>query len=437
MLRPTPSLVLAGCLLASACVVYDTPELAGPIAPPAPTIPGGDQPTPTTPPADPTPPIPPTVPPTPPPTGGLAAAFGLWNPGPHDSCTKDQHDAYSVIGPDGKRYPTWHPPVDPSGCTFGHEHGKDPRGSDLYAEIGDIPFGLANEALLEFPGFLPRNEDHFGHKVEWVNDAVFSGAGATRTCDVLVKNHQGTHSPDAFANNVHETAYHLRCDDGAVIHFTALVSVGSGGTMLETCTSQSVATGTPNPADSPGGVGSRTIPTRFCTDDRIAGVRGWSTWHHVFTENWAVDPLARRADGTVLARIAMYAMASDPSRYFDPARTNKLARSVEVCYETDIANDGRNLGPCLEARSHGTVAWDHPDSPFRGAVRSVHFNQIQLSNAGQPEVWYTNPFGGGGRTEPFPGSIRQFFSAMNNDGLRVTGPRIGGDYTAHGVHAPN
>ena len=56
-------------------------------------------------------------------------AFGIWNPGPNDTCTKEQHDAYSVVGPDGKLYPTWHPPTGPGGCTFGHEHGRDPHGS--------------------------------------------------------------------------------------------------------------------------------------------------------------------------------------------------------------------------------------------------------------------------------------------------------------------
>ena len=72
-------------------------------------------------------------------------AFGLWNPGPFDSCTKEQHDAYAVLGPDGKVYPTWHPPTGPGGCSFGHEHGRDPSGSDLYDDTGDLPFGVANE----------------------------------------------------------------------------------------------------------------------------------------------------------------------------------------------------------------------------------------------------------------------------------------------------
>src|SRR5205807_1369689 len=81
------------------------------------------------------------------------------------------HNSYSVVGPDRKLYPTWHPPVDPvTGCSFGHDHGRDPRGSALYAEVGPIPFGYANEQLDVYDPANPRHEDHFGHKIEWEND---------------------------------------------------------------------------------------------------------------------------------------------------------------------------------------------------------------------------------------------------------------------------
>jgi hypothetical protein len=119
------------------------------------------------------------------------------------------------VGQDGKRYPTWHPPTGPGGCSFGHEHGRDPHGSKLYDDAGGLPFGLANEALaLSDPANL-RDEDHVGHKVEWENDMdlQFGGAGSvlfTGKCDVLTKLHQGTHSKDAFTNNLHELVYHIK-----------------------------------------------------------------------------------------------------------------------------------------------------------------------------------------------------------------------------------
>ncbi len=89
---------------------------------------------------------------------GFSKAYGIWTPGPYDTCSKAVHDSYSTIGPDGRLYPTWHPATDPAtGCTFGHEHGRDPRGSDLYDLVGDIPFALANEAMESWDGSMPRH----------------------------------------------------------------------------------------------------------------------------------------------------------------------------------------------------------------------------------------------------------------------------------------
>ena len=102
---------------------------------------------------------------------GDSRAYSIWEPTGPDTCTREIHDSYSIVGPDGLRYPTWHPPVDPgTGCTFGHEHGRDPRGSDLYGEVGAIPFGYANQQLDLGTFGASRHEDHVGHKVEWEND---------------------------------------------------------------------------------------------------------------------------------------------------------------------------------------------------------------------------------------------------------------------------
>ena len=112
------------------------------------------------------------------PPGGAtrAASFGIWQPGPHDTCGADLHDRYWVHGPDGKVYPTFHPPVDPvSGCTFGHEHGRDPAGSDL-ADI-PFPFGYVAEQALA-AGQLDRVPDHVSHKIEWYDDGGYYEAGS-------------------------------------------------------------------------------------------------------------------------------------------------------------------------------------------------------------------------------------------------------------------
>src|SRR5262245_31250611 len=169
---------------------------------------------------------------------GDSRAFTLWVPGPTDTCTPEIHNKYMVVGPDGLRYPTWHPPTDPvSGCTFGHEHGRDPKGSDLYNDVGPLVFAYANQQLEIYDPNNIRTEDHVGHKVEWENDVRldFEGPGGsvfTVTCDVLAKLHQGTHSKDAFTNNLHEIIYHIKCSDRTEMHVQMMTAIGRAGEFI-------------------------------------------------------------------------------------------------------------------------------------------------------------------------------------------------------------
>jgi hypothetical protein len=160
----------------------------------------------------------------------LSAAYGQWSPSPGETCTKRQHDRYSTVGPDGKRYPTWHPAVDPiSGCTFGHDHGRDPRGSRLYHVVGEIPFGLAAQAMRQWDPSVAIIEPHGGHRITWENGvALQQRVGGSRVdigvrCDFLMKIHRGG------GDSLHELAYHALCDDGTEIHATSLVRVDDRG----------------------------------------------------------------------------------------------------------------------------------------------------------------------------------------------------------------
>lgn len=198
-------------------------------------------------------------------------AMSLWKPrhavlNGVPSCTPGLHDTFFVIGPDGLRYPTWHPPraVDPATgveCAFGHEHGRDPRGSQLWrtGQIqralyfdanGDgrlgadeerwagLPFGYANtqaDVWFKAQGVATmRHEDHNGHKVEWANDetdlashtmsdvknaGVWMGRNGNGVvaldsgmrCFFLGKVHQGSSTPDAFRHNLHEVMFFQDC----------------------------------------------------------------------------------------------------------------------------------------------------------------------------------------------------------------------------------
>ena len=199
-------------------------------------------------------------------------AFSIWSPGPHESCTKEQHDAYAVVGPDGKLYPTWHPPTGPGGCSFGHEHGRDPHGSNLYDGAGGLPFGVANEALAVSdpanPGTRTTWATRSSGRTAWTcSSRAPGGAIFTGKCDVLTKLHQGTHSKDAFTNNLHELVYHIKCSDGTEMHVTMLTAIGTPGEFVRSCDhSVHITVGPPTPANSPDGGGFRAIPDRACVE---------------------------------------------------------------------------------------------------------------------------------------------------------------------------
>ncbi len=375
---------------------------------------------------------------------GDAVSFGVWTPGPGDTCSAAIHDSYATLGPDGLRYPTWHPPIDPgTGCTFGHEHGRNPSGSDLFRDVGPIPFGYANQHL-EAGGFgAPRNEDHVGHKIEWENDVVMNvddeGASAALhiTCDVLVKLHQGTHSPDAFTNNMHEVVYHVRCTDRTGFSVTVLSPIGTPGELVASCDrDRHIPAGVANPAISPDGGGKRAIPDAACVQERILNPSdGRPRFDSALRESWEMSVSVRAANGRSLASFNPYFQVFDPSRFFDGGQANGLARPIDLCYVAGLEGEDR----CEGVSPTDTLSWNDPRSPFKGVRRFVDVNANRIRNADGPSVWYTDALGRNGRTEPFPGSIRQWIAAYDNEHYDLHGPQIGRDrsYDAPGVHAPN
>lgn len=388
--------------------------------------------------------------PSPKATGELAVAMAAWTPGPGDDCSVEIHNQFSTIGPDGKRYPTWHPPVDPaSGCSFGHEHGRDPRGSDLYGRVGAIPFGYANEMLDVWDPSGRRHEDHVGHKVEWENDMVFTagdglGGFFSITCDVLTKLHQGTHSRDAFTNNVHELVYHIACSDGTEMYTTVMTAIGRPGEFKRSCDGTVIQAGTATPANSPNGGGQRKIPDRECILRHLLVAAGsTSNDHSALHESWETHTQLKRADGHTLASFDPYFQVFLPSRFHDPAQPLATGRPIAACYETEPNGDRARGGACQQSTANWTIAgvqFNDPRSRFNGVRRKVDINGNRINNPDGPTVWYTDPYGRNGRTEPFPGAVRQWIARINNDrAFNFNGPAIGADraYGAASTHAPN
>lgn len=451
-------------------------------SPGTPTTPPGNPPT--TPPGNPptTPPgNPPTTPPgaTPGPTGSpgsspnwgqaappagatLSKAYQKMMTGTDytprsGECSREIHGRYWTWGADGKVHPTWHPARDASGCSFGHEHGDDPRTSDLFSTTGWPAFGYASEVMsTTFAESSQRHEDHVGHKVLAVNNvnviqgdqgSFFPPSGTTvAVCDVLQKFHQGTHSPDAFTNNIHELINAQRCQlssGGQVLEarFSALIPIGRpGGFSPSECPGFGGAfinVGTAVPADSPSDTTSlgRLITEPGC----IQAIREGRTHQDPLYPNpvpFTVSDMDDfwfsefRITGSGLnMRVAPLFYVVNPSRYYDPAQTNKLGRIVDLCYGSLAGGDY-----CQQARQNGNPAWDDPRSPFKGTLREFRPGPFQVQNTG-PTTIYTDPYGRNASSTPFAGSIQQYISGNSSTVLYVRGATR--DWGADHIHAPN
>lgn len=373
-------------------------------------------------------------------------------------CGKEVHERYWVLGADGKVYPTWHPAKDPSGCSFGHEHGADPRKSILFTATGMPAFGYVNEQLAPSDPASQRNEDHYGYKLFAENnfpvvqgDTVTNPARPTgtvqQTCSALAMVHQGTHSPDAFASNLHEMNLNMDCsyaDNGEVIstRFKALVPFGHPASFVSPCSFQEQKnTGTASPADSKdaangrgdlfGTVSGRTIPDVSCVAKLEEGADMLNTTHEFWNPRFAVS------ESTLTFSTDSMFYVLNPARYYDPAKPDKLAHTVDLCYSVAGLRDRGTYGSCKGVTDG--LTWDSTASPFNGCGRQF-FTTFALQNTG-PQTRYTDVYGQRFTETPFPGAIAQHF-AGNHAKLADQAPlhiNFQNYCTGKGdgVHAPN
>ncbi|THV30687.1 cellulose-binding domain-containing protein [Glycomyces paridis] len=375
-------------------------------------------------------------------------------------CSNEVHARYWTYGPDGKVYPTWHPTRDASGCSFGHEHGDDPRESPLFGESGFPPFGYVSEVQVDsLPEHSHRHEDHVGHKILVENVDVIQGDNGTSFfppqgavlagCDILLKIHQGTHSPDAFKNNVHELIANIKCNaNGQTVQadFAMLMPFGeAGGFSPSECPGfggQRVEVGTPVPADS---------PSEFVTPGRLIAETGCiDAIRRGDTHNDPLFPTPQPfnvsdmddfwfGNSQVSGAGVNFSMSPlfyvvDSQRYYDPSLPNGLGRVLDLCYEPDLLG-GPNCDEALQAGGGQRLQWDDPRSPFKGALREYRPGGFSLQASGSSTV-YTDAYGDNASATPFDGSIEQRFSGSTSGAnWYVRGATR--DWDDGTVHSPN
>lgn len=393
-----------------------------------------------------------------------------WTPTTYDTCPAALHASYTATGPDGKVYPTWHPAqvIDPATgvlCSFGHEHGDDPATSDIadwlydyLAPTGDhsnegLPFGYGSEELANYGAhhsdLAMRHEDNGGHKVfvannvklldenrDWVMMTTASGAEEIVECDYLIKQHQGSWSPDATSNNAHELIYASKCTDGTEIITTMLSRFGNSNEFLANCNPARTIT-TVGSLLPLGDGGTREIPTSSCVAASAAD-GNMGTWD--LYELWKGENALTTDTGTVLASFDPWFGVRNPSRYFDEASstatTNAVKRPVDLAWgDNPVTGD-------LWSQVGSTERYDYrdPRSPFDGSVRDFYTNQNRVSAAVSAPTIFTDPYGGSAGTVAFPGALKQHLvsgSATTTATLATQRSAIVDHGAGVGVHAPN
>jgi hypothetical protein len=366
--------------------------------------------------------------------------------------------------------------------------------NDITALYGGVLFGYANEQLDVWnatQGITDgmRHEDHVGHKVEWENNVTIyestTTGGSNRRalavkCDFFMKIHQGTHSKDAFTNNMHELLYAMQCHDGpggaigTKVIITKMVVFGVPGTFSEGSVAggfKTISVGSPMPMNSPTGPGLRSLPTinRVLQSVLVPGGQ-FSDLSQGLYEDWISANYIRRPGQTqellyfdphfaVFTPSRFYWPGNDPNTYgitrTDADRAANVGRSVDVCWMRQGGDEAR-AGECDGMTKFGAIGspfpYDDPRSAFNGVHREFYFNNTTVVNSGGPTLWYTDPFGNNAGAGTRPGTIQQYVSAVDNrrrseSGLISSGGRtfalesvaIGKDrsYGGAGVHAPN
>jgi hypothetical protein len=334
-------------------------------------------------------PVPSTPTPTPTP-GGTTPVAG-------QQCPSWVHDQYVATGPDGKPYPTWHPPTDPTyKCWFGHEHGDNPSGS---------PALRGRPVLFGYVGTLAASDEpHAGFKVFRWDNIQHPNAPNHDGAFLLMVVHQGTSGAARFTTVHHSVVFdYYNPNDGREVHIQMMAPfgkllVGCGAndpTMVLSVQQQNVP-------------GARQVSADKCFNLPTTPYEDWVTAMYVGTD----------ANGGWKAYIDPHFAVFNPNTY---------------CI---VSNGACTLGysdvrAATGADPLSAASW------FKGAHREAYLNQVWLDNVGGSSTIWTDPYGKLAAANA-PGALAQFIGTMSTrptgNSASFAGDRVYDDGT---VRAPN
>lgn len=366
-------------------------------------------------------------------------ALGLWTPvSGVDTCTQAQHDEHYVIGPDGRKYPSWHAPTrlntDGTTCNYGHEHGPDPRNFEpFYTEIrrhfafdadgsgmieqaeldtSGIPFGYVAEQLDGFNAARgistfdgQRHQAHTAYKIVYgtrLRNRIVNGQAQAYdlVCNHLVAINQNTATADAFASNVHEAIVAIDCNAGSKateypvrLIVSGMMSFGNRNIFDASALSSTVVQPIPViqeplPRNSPvNTIGRRAIPgvvggVNRMWDNAFVAVNATSNLENAIAERWVAEfALTNLATTYALVRPTVTALA--PSRFHDPAAVDLLGRTIDLCYSGLNAIGQLVSSPALSATITRQVRGSS-DCTAAGSPATAIVNRVRFDSGSSP-----------------------------------------------------
>ena len=379
-------------------------------------------------------------------------AFGIWKPGPGETCTKEQHDAYAVVGPDGKLL-SHVAPADRTrdGCTL------RPRARARPARLQSVRRQPAAHSVRRTPtrrwrSAIPRTAERGSRRPQ---GRVGERRGARRSagvgrcsackCDVLTKLHQGTHSKDAFTNNLHELVYHLDCDgrhraarhaadrDRHAGRVRPLVRPGrprrgraaDARQLARTAAASALIPGPQLRRAVHAGAAAASSPTSIGAARDLGDVQQ--------------RPARRRTYAGVLQSVLPGAPAEPVLR--SRHRADGRAGRSTCCYEVTAAGDRATGGAVRRVHRQRPDGGRDVRRSALGVQRRGHFVDINATASatsdGPDGVVHRCVSGETDRRRPFAGSIRQAIAQVDNAiGVDVGGPVIGKDRSVRRSRRP-